>query len=188
MVNKKAINFLLRFKQSLCSRIRLSVYKLLGLNAGKNVRLHKINIPKNPWKISIGDNTYIDDQTVLLATGKKSDNFKIKIGSRCGFNRFTMIDAAERVKIEDEVRVGPLCYITDHDHGNQIGQPVHAQSLVCEPVHIGKDVWVGAGTTILKGVEIGDKSVVGAGAVVTESIPAASIVAGVPARVIGKRK
>ena len=54
-------------------------------------------------------------------------------------------------------------------------------------VTIGEGAWLGAGAKILDGVSIGDRAIVGAGAVVRESVPAAAIAAGVPARIIGQR-
>jgi carbonic anhydrase/acetyltransferase-like protein (isoleucine patch superfamily) len=56
------------------------------------------------------------------------------------------------------------------------------------PIEIGSDVWIGGGVTVTGGVTIGDGCVVGAGAVVTSDLPAYSIAAGVPARVIGSRE
>lgn len=56
--------------------------------------------------------------------------------------------------------------------------------MIPAPVMIGCKVWLGAGVTIVPGVTIGDGAIVGAGAVVTKDVPANTIVAGVPARVI----
>ncbi len=58
------------------------------------------------------------------------------------------------------------------------------QVITCKLVHIGKKAWIGAGATILPGVTIGDNAVVGAGSVVTRDVPANTIVAGNPARII----
>jgi acetyltransferase-like isoleucine patch superfamily enzyme len=102
-------------------------------------------------------------------------------------NRFTFIDASEKIEIGENSMIGPHCYITDHDHGHAVNQPVGQQPLIGSPVCIGREVWIGAGGIILKGVTIGDGAVIGAGAVVTKSVPANVIVAGVPARQIEKR-
>lgn len=54
------------------------------------------------------------------------------------------------------------------------------------PIHIGKNVWIGANATVTAGVTIGDNAVVAAGAVVTKDVPADTVVGGVPARIIKK--
>jgi len=159
----------------------------MGADIGEDVRLNRMRIPRNPWDIEIGDRTYIDDHTVLLTSGARCGKKRIQIGSECGFNRFTLIDAADQIVFRDQVRVGPGCYITDHDHGTGLDAPVYTQDLVSSPVLIGRDVWIGAGAIILKGVTLGDQAVVAAGAVVTKSVPERAIVAGVPAGVIRER-
>ena len=52
------------------------------------------------------------------------------------------------------------------------------------PIHIGSDVWFGARVTVVPGITIGDGAIIGAGSVVTKDVPARTVVAGVPARVI----
>ena len=55
---------------------------------------------------------------------------------------------------------------------------------ISEPITIGEHVWIGQGATILKGVKIGDGAIVASGAIVTKDVPAHSIVAGIPAKVV----
>ena len=56
--------------------------------------------------------------------------------------------------------------------------------MVPAPIHIGKNVWIGANATILAGVTIGDDTVIAAGAVVTKDVPGNTVAGGVPAKVI----
>lgn len=96
-----------------------------------------------------------------------------------------MIDAHESIIISKECMIGPHCYITDGDHGMEMDIPVGKQPMTTAPVFLEEGVWLGAGVKVLKGVTIGRHAVVGAGAVVTKSIPEGAIAVGVPSRVIG---
>lgn len=62
--------------------------------------------------------------------------------------------------------------------------PRHRADIHPFPIHIGKNVWIGANVTVTPGVSIGDGAIIGAGAVVTKDIPANTVAAGVPAKVI----
>lgn len=62
--------------------------------------------------------------------------------------------------------------------------PKHRADMVPAPIHIGKNVWIGANATILAGVTIGDDTVIAAGAVVTKDVPGNTVAGGVPAKVI----
>ena len=64
--------------------------------------------------------------------------------------------------------------------------PDERHDLFPAPIHIGKNVWIGANATVLPGVTIGDNAVIAAAAVVTKDVPANVVVAGVPAKVIRK--
>lgn len=93
-----------------------------------------------------------------------------------------------RVEIGRNVLIGARVLITDHDHEflDRSTPPVKSPVLICRPVKIEDEVWIGEGVVVLKGTTIGRRSVVGANSVVTHDIPPYSIAAGVPARVIGR--
>ena len=86
----------------------------------------------------------------------------------------TVITGDHRIDILDR----PMCSITDDEK-----LPENDQDVVIE-----EDVWVGAGATILKGVTIGNGSVVAAGALVKKDVPPYAVVGGVPAKIIKMRK
>lgn len=92
--------------------------------------------------------------------------------------------------IGDYVMMGEDCTVITRNHRNdRTDIPMMQQGFEEErPVTIGNDVWIGDKVTILAGVEIGDGCIIGAGSVVTKSIPPYSIAAGVPARIIRSRK
>jgi maltose O-acetyltransferase len=81
-------------------------------------------------------------------------------------------------------RIGAGCVFLDADfHG--LGVNERDQVGITEPIAVGNNVWLGRGVTVLKGVHIGDDAVVGAGCVVSKSIPAGGIAVGNPMRVVG---
>lgn len=93
-----------------------------------------------------------------------------------------MIIAKNRVTIGRDCQIAFGVTISDHDFHKTYSQGVQNSETL--PVTIGDGVWIGMNATILKGVTIGDKAIVAAGAVVTRDVPARSMVAGVPARVV----
>lgn len=111
----------------------------------------------------------------------------IIIGNNVSANRELTVYCAERVEIEDDVMLGSGILITDNDHGMDPTLPeFRSQPLVTAPVKLGRGCWIGERASILSGVEVGEHSIVAAGAVVTHSVPPYSIVGGVPAKVIKK--
>ena len=106
------------------------------------------------------------------------------VGDHCYLGRELFLDLQAEIVIEDQVTISHRVMILTHtDAGNS---PLRDQVINTEqaPVTIRRGAYIGANVTILQGVEIGESSIVGAGAVVTRSVPPSSIVAGVPARVI----
>ena len=103
---------------------------------------------------------------------------EIIIGEKCGFSG-TVIGAFLKIELEDNVRCGANTLITDSDWHTD--DPRSGKS---KPVFIRKNVWLGEGVKVLKGVTIGENSVIGAGSIVVKSIPANVIAAGNPCRII----
>ena len=173
------MKLLIRFFQGIASRARAIYYGMLGVKIDGACWLRSIEIPRGHSDIRLAAGAQLDRGVVLLISGESRGAEKIAIGRTAYINRSTIIDASERIEIGANAMVGPFCYITDHDH--VIGS---ADDLVSKPTRIGERCWIGAHVTILKGVTIGDDSVVGAGSVVTKSLPARVIAVGNPARVI----
>ena len=156
-----------------------------GMEMGTDCWIQNIMVPRNAWDIKLGDGVMIDRHGILLSTGDRKQVPRITIYDGVYINRFSFLDATEKIEIGAHTMIGPHCYITDHDHGFDPDEPLGRQPMDTEPTTIGTNVWVGAGVAVLKGVNIGDGAVIGAGAVVTSSVEKGAKVAGVPGRQIG---
>jgi maltose O-acetyltransferase len=110
------------------------------------------------------------------------------IGDRSGIGANSFLHGP--TTIGKNVMMGPDCYVYTRNHQfDRTDIPMIDQGFKDkEPVIIEDDVWIGARVIILPGVKIGKGSIVGAGAVVTKDVEPYSIVAGVPAKLIRKRK
>ena len=112
----------------------------------------------------------------------------IQIGEDTRLNRGCTLTSYAQIFIGDFTIIGELVSIRDANHGLKRGEPMRYQPHTCEPIHIGRDVWIGRGSCILPGVTIGEGAVIGANSVVTKDVPDFGIAAGVPARVIRIRE
>jgi acetyltransferase-like isoleucine patch superfamily enzyme len=109
----------------------------------------------------------------------------VKIGDRCLIGKGTGIVGHASVEIGDDVFTGHHVYITDANHGYEdITRPIGAQFAPTRPVRIGAGSWLGHGTVVLPGSDIGRNVAVGAGSVVTGPLPDYCVAVGNPARVI----
>lgn len=180
------ISIILRLAQGAASRWRNLIYRLLGADIKKYCWLRSIEISRN-WRDITLHGCAVDRGVVLLCSGTFRKN-KIEIGEGTYINRYTILDAHERIGIGANVMVGPHCFITDGNHGMDPAISVKSQPMTSKPVEIEDEVWIGAQVTILPGVRIGRGAVIGAGSVVTRDVPAHSIALGSPATVRRQRE
>lgn len=111
---------------------------------------------------------------------------RIEIGAGCFLNRNTMLAAYERIEIGDHTMFANGCFVGDAEHRfEDPNTPITWQGFTSKgPVKIGANCWFGVNCAVTSGVTIGDRCVIGANSVVTVDLPAGSIAAGAPARVI----
>lgn len=105
----------------------------------------------------------------------------IKLGRRVFVNQACVFMDRGGITVEDDVKIGPRVNLITENHGLE---PNKRNILTSKPIVIKRNSWIGAAVTILPGVTVGENAVVAAGAVVTRDVPANTVVAGVPARVI----
>jgi acetyltransferase-like isoleucine patch superfamily enzyme len=106
----------------------------------------------------------------------------LTVGDDCYFGRELLLDLQDQVTVEDRVTVSHRVMILTHTDVGESPLREGAFPPSQAPVRLRRGAYIGAGVTILPGVEIGECAVVGAGAVVTRSVPPRTVVVGVPAR------
>jgi acetyltransferase-like isoleucine patch superfamily enzyme len=133
-------------------------------------------------RLEIGPNTLFEPGVWLTAPGEA----RIRIGSGTFLNLGVMVASMNLVEIGDHCMFANGCFITDGSHRfDDPNLPVTWQGFTTKgPTRIGDNVWCGANVVVTTGVTIGERCVIGANSVVTESIPPYSIAAGAPARVL----
>ncbi len=175
-------------------------FDLLNFYLRRFLEPHLESLGKNPyvvkpWHVELfGGPIRIGDHITLLAASDKKTRLTvwsdrpvkkgISIGDHVLVSPGVRISAAREVTISDNCMIAGNAYITDSDwHG------IYDRSLppaTAHPVRLEPNVWVGDSAIICKGVTIGENSIIGAGSVVSSDIPAGTIAAGNPAKVVKK--
>lgn len=168
-------------------RLNKKIHKsVIGFNIGKNYRLI------NPQFMSFGNNFFALERLRIEALDKYGDQIftpKIEIGDNVVFNSDVHIGCINYIYIGNNVLGASRIYITDHHHGDTTEAmfkiaPRDRPLISKGPVIIKDNVWIGEGAAIMPGVTIGENCIIATNSVVTKDMPANSVVAGVPARVI----
>jgi acetyltransferase-like isoleucine patch superfamily enzyme len=156
---------------------------LISLQRGSSMRIgRQCRFVSRACETALGTN-----HPMILRNMRPNSRLTIGSGVRASG---TTICCAHSVEIGDRVVIGSNTIIADTDF-HSLDAAVRSsagdfEDAAVKPVQIGSDVFLGAGVVILKGVTIGDRAIVGAGAVVTSEVLPGEIVAGNPARKIGK--
>lgn len=137
------------------SEVRQLVTEITGQQVDESVEIRLPFLTDTGTNIQFGQNVFVNGNVLFVDLGG--------------------------IVLEDDVLIGPGAMLISVNHPLN---PADRHSVEVQPVRIEQNAWVGAGAKILPGVTVGANAVVAAGAVVTKSVPANTVVAGVPARVI----
>lgn len=176
--------------------------KCLGIKYGRNCKIFNKVFILGHGNVIIGDNFsfYSGDSVNPISRNIQGcintvHSGVVEIGNDVGLSS-TCIWAQEKIKIGNNVNVGGDCLILDNDAHpidfairrndflREKGELEYLKNVKTQPIIIDDDVWIGARCIILKGVHIGARSIIAAGSIVTKDIPADSIAAGNPCKVI----
>lgn len=151
---------------------------------GKGVVIEPGVLVFHPEQIEIGDEVYVGHQTILKGYYKN----RMRVGAGTWIGQQCFFHSAGGLTIGRDVGVGPGVKIITSTHAEEgIDRPILHSRLTFAEVVIEDDADLGVGCVVLPGVTIGKGAQVGAGAVVSKSIPAYAVAAGVPARVLRYR-
>lgn len=180
------------------------LFKLLNIKYGKNINVfNRIYLEINPLsEITIGNNFTFSSGEAFNPLSRNirgsiytSKNSKIIIGDNVGISS-ACLWSHKSITIGNNVKIGSNCILMDTDahnlnhvirNSNQYNDENEAIDSITaknSPIIIEDDVLIGTGCIILKGVTIGARSIIGAGSVVTKSIPADCIAGGNPCKII----
>jgi len=188
--------------------LRSKFYPLILGKVGRNVAFGTNITIRHPKKIFIGDNVVIDDQCVLDAKGESNKGLRLGNGvfigrgtiltchngdiviednSNIGFN--CVISSLGSIIIKKNNLMAAFCYLVGGNHdSDRLDIPVLFQGRSAKGIVLEENIWLGAGVKILDGVTIGRDCIIGAGALVNESIPAWKIAVGTPAKPVKDRR
>lgn len=178
-------------KKILCALKQRVMYYFLRR---KKVNAKKSAYIKRPYAIAGGQYITVGEDVSIDAYAKLNcfdhyagENYhpSVEIGDRVWSNRFLTILSAGKLRIGHDTFIGSHVLITNENHGIVPGEISYGlQALTTSPVEIGHHCWIGDHSVILPGVTIGEYCVIGAGSVVTKSIPPFCIAVGNPARIV----
>jgi acetyltransferase-like isoleucine patch superfamily enzyme len=205
--NIAIVQFLWLSGWSLLRSLRLLIYfrNPKGAMFGSGVRF--FNLPKIKWGsflkldkavymsalskkgIELGNNVSIGAYSrIIVSTTLNNLGEFIKIGNNVGIGEFAYLGGAGGLEIGEDCIIGQYfsCHPENHNYSN-LELPIRFQGVSRKGIKIGKNCWIGSKVIILDGVEISDGCIIAAGAVVSKSFPANSIIGGIPAKLIKKR-
>ena len=189
----KILNLPISLRIKFYPYINRMILRSYGAVLGKNIQIPgKVHWLIRGGKVCIGDNLYFSSGDAVNPIGSNlqgaiyvENGASLAIGNDVGMSS-TRMWIHDSVTIGDNVKVGACVLITDTDAHplDYLARRTSNEGTKSAPIEIEDDVWVGAHSIILKGVTIGARSIIGAGSVVTKSIPADCVAAGNPCKVI----
>lgn len=166
-------------------QVRAARFRLVGIALGPGTQVEPgvalgagPSSPRPPDLVT-GAECYLSRGVVIHTYGGS-----VALGHNVFVGPYTVIYGHGGITIGDDTLISMHCRILSSNHTVPgMSLPIRSQPDIPQPTRIGRDVWLGAGVTVLGGVTIGDGCVVGAGAVVSRNLPPGAIAYGTPATV-----
>lgn len=124
----------------------------------------------------------LDERFRLVPPVHSDHGVGLRVGANVFINHGCTLNDIGGIDIGEDTMIGPNVSLLTTGHPTAVAE--RRAGIAVAPISIGANVWIGAGATVLGGVTVGDGAVVAAGAVVSHDVPSATLVAGVPARVL----
>lgn len=124
----------------------------------------------------------VDEAFHLIPPLYCDHGLNVRVGRNVFINQACMLSDIGGIEIGDDVMIGPRVSLLTAGH--PLDPARRRRQIVAAPITIERNVWLGAGATVLQGVTVGSDAVVAAGAIVTRDVPPRTLVAGVPAQVL----
>jgi acetyltransferase-like isoleucine patch superfamily enzyme len=135
-------------------------------------------------RVDFGRFVWIGDNTKI-----RCHEGRVEIGDKTVMGQECTISAYQHVRIGQQCVIADRAMFIDFDHGVvEVDRAIRLQGIYKRDVIVGSNVWIGYGACVLRGVSVGDNSIVGTNSVVTKDVPANAVVAGIPARIIRMRE
>lgn len=167
-------------------KTRSALYpRLVGFACGPGTRIMPGAVvePAGGY-VSIGSNCLLHEGSRILAYGGS-----VIVGDRTSVNPFSILYGHGGLSIGTGVLIAAHVVMIPSNHNTELGKPIRGQGSTSKGIVIEDDVWIGAGAHILDDVHIESGAVIAAGAVITaQRVEANTILGGIPARPIGRRK
>lgn len=150
---------------------------------------NRSSIKSTSGAIEVDDNVTIMRNVRMVITDlEECETAGIKISDNVIINYGAFLSGEGGLYIGRNVLVGPYAMFLSGDHEIDLASEIYFSPLKNRPIYLEDDCWIGAGAKILGGVRVGNGSVIGAGALISKSVPSAAIVIGVPGKILRFRK
>ena len=177
-----------RISGGLSGVLRRAKWQMLGARIGNSTGIPSGTLMNWPHQVQIGSKCVLEENIAFVyAAPWEAARSAIQLGDRVFVGRGCEFNICGSIRVGNDALIASGCKFIDHNHGVARGVPINQQPNETIPIVLENDVWLGVNAVVLKGVTIGEGAVVGAGAIVTKSVPPGEIWGGVPARKMSER-
>jgi carbonic anhydrase/acetyltransferase-like protein (isoleucine patch superfamily) len=161
--------------------MRKLILRVRGAVIGEGTQVPRLLVTW-PHQVSLGRDCVLQPDVFFNYSHFWTPGPSMIFGDRVFLGRGCEFNIRERITVGDDCLIASGCTFVDSDHGTDGSMSINTQPIETCAIVLERNVWLGAKCVVLKGVHIGERAIVGAGSVVTKSIPAGEVWAGVPAR------